>query len=218
MEGLFITALLTGLGGAFTPCTLGVNLVMVNYFSGKSKKQRLFQWTQFALSRAAMMAVLGLVIGLLGQMIETFTWWFQMVVNILIIAMGVLFIMGRNRPILRGLDFTGNRALPENMSPLGLGALFGLNITACIAPLVLALLAQTVVVGNWLTGGAALLLFGIMLSAPILAALFNDHASEWISRTSAKYRSVYYPIIGGILIVLGLAEIVLSMYVIPGAS
>ena len=147
-------------------------------------------------------------------MIETFTWWFQMGVNILITIMGILFIMGRNKPLLRRLDFTGNRSLGENMSPLALGALFGLNVTACIAPLVLALLAQTIIVGNWLTGGAALFLFGIMLSVLILAALFNDRVSDWISRTSAKYRSVYYPIIGGILVVLGLVEIALSMYVI----
>lgn len=218
MTGLFITAILSGLGGAFTPCTLGVNLVMINNLSGKSKTRRLLQWTQFAVSRAAMMAALGLVIGLLGQMIETFTWWFQMAINVLIIVMGVLFIMGRNKPILRGLDFTGSRSLEGDKSPLALGALFGLNITACVAPLVLALLAQTVVVGNWLTGGAALFLFGVMLSVPILAALFNDRASAWISRMSAKYRTIYYLVIGGVLIVLGLAEIALSMFVIPGAS
>ena len=216
--GLLITAILTGIGGAFTPCTLGVNLVMVNYLTDKTRAQRLKEWTQFAISRAALMAILGLIIGLLGQMVETFTWWFQMVVNILIIVMGVLFIMGRNKPVLKGLDFSGGRSLDKNMSPLALGALFGLNVTACVAPLVLALLAQTVLVGNWLSGGLSLFIFGIMLSAPILVAIFNDRASVWISRVSGQYRSVYYPIIGGVLIVLGLAEIALSMYVIPGIS
>lgn len=218
MEGLFITTILTGLGGAFTPCTLGVNLVMINYLTDKSKTQRVLQWTQFAVSRAAMMALLGLVIGLLGQVITSFTWWFQMGINILIIIMGILFIMGRNKPVLSGLDFTGSRSLDKDMSPLALGALFGLNVTACIAPLVLALLAQTVLVGNWLSGALALFLFGIMLSVPILVAVFNDRASAWISKMSANYRSIYYPIIGGLLIVLGLAEIALSMYVIPGGS
>ncbi len=216
MEGLFIMAFLTGLGGAFTPCTLGVNLVMINYLTDKSKAQRIAQWTQFAVSRAAMMAVIGLIIGWLGQIITSFTWWFQMGVNILIIVMGVMFIMSRHKPVMRGLDFTGNRSLDQNMSPLALGTLFGLNITACIAPLVLALLAQTVLVGNWWAGGLALFLFGIMLSVPILVAVFNDRAALWIGRMSAKYRSIYYPIIGGVLIVLGLAEIALSMYVIPG--
>jgi cytochrome c-type biogenesis protein len=218
MEGLFIMAIVTGLGGAFTPCTLGVNLVMINYLTDKSKTQRLLQWTQFAVSRAAIMALLGLVIGGLGQIITSFTWWFQMGVNILIIVMGVLFILGRHKPVLPGLDFGGGRSLDKNMSPLALGALFGLNITACIAPLVLALLAQTVLVGNWLAGGLALFLFGVMLSVPILVAVFNDRASAWISKMSAKYRSIYYPIIGGVLIVLGVAEIALSMYVIPWLS
>lgn len=218
MTGLFITAILTGIGGAFTPCTLGVNLVMINYLTDKTKVQRMLEWAKFAISRAAMMAVLGLIIGLLGQMIETFTWWFQMVINILIVVMGVLFIVGRNKPVLRGLDLTGSRSLDKDMSPLALGALFGLNVTACVAPLVLALLAQTVLIGNWLSGAAALFLFGIMLSVPILAAVFNDRASGWINRVSGQYRAIYYPIIGGILIVLGLAEIALSMYVIPSVS
>ncbi len=218
MIGLFVTAILTGIGGAFTPCTLGVNLVMINYLTDKTRAQRVLEWTKFAISRAAMMAVLGLIIGLLGQMIETFTWWFQMVVNVLIVVMGVLFIMGRKKPVLRGFDLAGKRSLDKDMSPLALGALFGLNVTACVAPLVLALLAQTVLVGNWLSGATSLFVFGIMLSVPILAAVFNDRASGWISRVSGQYRSVYYPIIGGILIVLGLAEIALSMYVIPSVS
>jgi cytochrome c-type biogenesis protein len=101
---------------------------------------------------------------------------------------------------------------------LALGTLFGLNITACVAPLVLALLALTVSTGNWLSGGLALFLFGLMLSVPILVGVYDDRASNWVSRMSVKYRSVYYPVIGGVLIVLGLAEIVLSMYAIPGVS
>ena len=32
--GLLITAILTGIGGAFTPCTLGVNLVNGQLFNG----------------------------------------------------------------------------------------------------------------------------------------------------------------------------------------
>lgn len=216
--GLLMTAILTGIGGAFTPCTLGVNLTMVNYLAAKPRAYRLKGWTQFAIGRAALMAILGLSIGLLGQMIETFTWWFQMFVNLLIILMGVLFIIGRKRPVLKGLDFSLGRSLDKEMAPLRLGTIFGLNITACIAPLVLALLAQTVLTGNWLLGGLSLFVFGMMLSSPILVAIANNQASAWISRVSSQHRSIYYLIIGGVLIVLGLVEISLSLYVIPGVS
>lgn len=216
--GLFITAILTGAGGSFTPCTLGVNLVMVNQLTKEPRAQRVKGWIQFAVSRAVLLAAIGLVIGLLGQMMETFTWWFQMAVNILIIVMGILFILSRKRPVLPGLDFTGKQTLRKAMSPVAMGALFGLNVTACVAPLVLALLAQTVLIGNWLAGGLALFVFGIMLSLPILVAVLNDKASTWISTASGKYRPVYYAIIGGVLIVLGMVEIGLSMYVIPGRT
>ena len=214
--GLFIAAILAGAGGSFTPCTLGVNLVMVNQLTKEPRAQRVKSWIQFAVSRAALLAAIGLVIGLLGQLIETFTWWFQMVVNSLIIVMGVLFILSRKKPLLPGLDLAGRRTLRTAMSPVAMGALFGLNITACVAPLVLALLARTVLIGNWISGGLALFVFGIMLSLPILIAVLNDKASSWIRTASGKHRPVYYAVIGGVLIVLGAVEIGLSMYVIPG--
>ena len=96
---LLITVILTGLGGAFTPCTLGVNLVMINQLAGKPRLQRLREWGQFAFGRAIFLAALGLIIGLLGQAVETFTWWFQLVINVLIIVMGILFILSRQNQV-----------------------------------------------------------------------------------------------------------------------
>lgn len=215
---LLLTAMITGLGGAFTPCTLGVNLMMIQFLSGKSKGRRLWEWTQFAVSRALLLTLLGLAIGLLGQAIESFTWWFQMVINITVVGMGVLFIMSRKKPVFKGFDFSGDRVPSSNASAAGLGMLFGLNITACIAPLVLALLAGTVLVGDWVLGAAALFIFGVMLSVPILVAIFSESASMWIANASRKYRTAFYTVIGAVLIVLGLAEIALSMFVIPGRT
>ncbi len=212
---LIIMALITGAGGSFTPCTLGVNLAIAHRFTKDTKAQRIKNWILFALNRALLLTALGLIIGVLGQVVETFTWWFQMIINVVIIIMGLLFIVGSRKPILPGLELGGKKRLSNKMSPAGMGALFGLNITACVAPLVLALLAGTAAEGNWIKGGVSLFIFGIMLSMPILIAVLSNRASSWIIKVSGKYRRVYYGVVGVTLIVLGLVEIILSMYVIP---
>ena len=212
---LIIMALITGAGGSFTPCTLGVNLAVAHRFTKDTKARRIRNWIFFAVNRALLLTVLGLIIGALGQVVETFTWWFQMVINIIIIIMGLLFIVGSRKPVLPGVQLSGKKRLTEKMSPGAMGALFGLNITACVAPLVLALLAGTVTENNWILGGVSLFIFGIMLSMPILTAVLSDRASSWIIKVSGKYRKIYYGIVGITLIVLGISEIILSMYVIP---
>lgn len=190
---------------------------MVQFLAGKASAVRVRQWVIFALLRAVLLTALGLLIGFLGQLVSSFTWWFQMAVNLAIVAAGVAFIAGRNRPFLPGLNLAGERLPAKTGSAAGLGILFGINITACIAPPVLALLGATVLAGEWLLGAVALFLFGLMLSAPILAAVFSDRANEWITAVSRKYRSAVSLVVGGALIVLGAAEIALSLMAVPWA-
>jgi cytochrome c-type biogenesis protein len=211
MAVLLLTALATGLGGSFTPCTLGVNLVFLKYITGKSRQRRLWEWSLFALSRATFLTGLGLTIGLVGQLVQNFVWWFQLLISGGIVVLGVVFIVSRYRPLpVPALSFSGGYTRAGNASAVGLGMFFGLNISACLAPLVLALLGQTVLVGNWLAGAVALFLFGIVLSVPILAATASERAHGWIIRAANRYRSAFYLVTGGLLIVLGLAEIWLS--------
>lgn len=214
---LIVTAVVTGLGGAFTPCTLGVNLFMVQFLAGKPSAVRVRQWVVFAVLRAVLLTSLGMLIGLLGQLVTSFAWWFQIGISLVIVAAGVAFILGRNRPLLPGFDLAGRRLPAGAGSAAGLGILFGMNITACIAPLVLALLGATVLAGKWFLGAIALFLFGLMLSVPILAAVFSRRAAEWITAVSREYRTAVSVVVGGILIVLGAAEIWLSLMAVPWA-
>jgi len=206
-----MTALVTGLGGAFTPCTLGVNLVFLNYITGKSRHRRLWEWSLFALSRATLLTGLGLLIGLAGQLVQGFVWWFQLSVSVGIVLLGLVFIASRYRTLpLPALSLGGRYKSGSNASAVGLGMVFGLNISACLAPLVLALLGQTILVGHWLMGAMALFVFGMALSIPILAATASERAHAWIIHAANRYRSLFYLITGGLLVLLGLAEIWLS--------
>ncbi len=210
MISLFLAAFLTGLGGAFTPCTMGTNIVMIQYFNKKAKNERLREWLIFATLRAIFLAAIGLLLGYLGHIVTDFTWWFQMLVNIGIVALGIIFILAKNRPILPGLNLTANNSIGKNLSSAALGTVFGLNITACVAPLVLAIVAKAVLAGNVLWSSLALFIFGIMLSLPILIAIYNERANNWITNISKRQRNIIYPATGAVLIFLGLFEIYLS--------
>ena len=208
---LFLAPILLGIAGAFTPCALGVNAVFLGTVLGKSRARRVREWVIFAMARASLLTLLGLAFGLLGQTIQGFAWRFQVAVSISIIGLGLLFIVHSLRPFpLPGFSLAGNRAPSSNLGVAGLGALFGLDITACIGPFVLGLLARTVLVGNWWNGGLVLFLFGVSLSLPLLAAILGERTSQWLVNVARQRRLYFFLAGGGLLILLGAAELWLS--------
>lgn len=220
---LLFTAIITGVAGAFTPCALGINAIFLGYVTGKTRSRRLQEWVFFALARAGLLTLLGLAFGALGQVAQTMANSYQLLVNLGLIVLGSVFIAGAfGRPLLPSL-LLSNRApfsppewaqgAPRSKGGRGiltLGLLFGLDVSACIAPLVLALLAQTVLIGDWLWGAVALFVFGISLSLPLLAVTVVEKADRWLIDVSRRYQTGFYVTAGGLLIVLGAAELWLS--------
>jgi len=208
---LFLAPILLGIAGAFTPCALGVNTVFLGTVLGKSRARRLREWAIFATARAGLLTLLGLAFGLLGQAVQGYAWGFQVTVNTGMILLGALFIVHSLRPFpLPGFSLAGNRAPSPSLGVAGLGALFGLDITACIGPFVLALLARTVLIGNWWGGGLVLFLFGASLSLPLLAAILTERTGQWLMDVARRRRLLFFLVGGGFLILLGTAELWLS--------
>lgn len=208
---LFLAPILLGIAGAFTPCALGVNAVFLGTVLGKSRARRLREWAIFAAARAGLLTLLGLAFGLLGQAVQGYAWGFQVTVNIGMILLGTLFIVHSLRPFpLPGFSLASNRAPTSDLGVAGLGALFGLDITACIGPFVLALLARTVLIGNWWSGGLVLFLFGVSLSLPLLAAILTERTGQWLLDVARRRRLLFFLVGGGFLILLGAAELWLS--------
>jgi cytochrome c-type biogenesis protein len=162
----------------------------------------------FALARAALLTALGLAFGLLGQTVGSFVRGYQQLIAWGLIALGVLFILSRFwRVPLPYLSLFGHRVPTGNGSALALGGLFGLDIPACTSPLVLALLAQTVLVGDWLFGVIALFIFGVSMSLPLLPITMAEGADRWLVGVSRRYRTTFYLVAGGLLILVGAAEL-----------
>jgi len=208
---LLFTAIVTGVAGAFTPCALGINAIFLGYVTGKPRSRRLQEWFLFALARAGLLTLLGLAFGALGQVAQGMANNYQLLVNLGLIVLGSVFIAGAfGRPLLPSFSLMGNRAPSDKSGILTLGFLFGLDISACIGPLVLALLAQTVLIGDWLWGAVTLFVFGISLSLPLLAVTVVEKADRWLIDVSRRYQTGFYVTAGGLLIVLGATELWLS--------
>jgi cytochrome c-type biogenesis protein len=208
LTGLVLLPVVFGLVGAITPCALGINTVFLGYVTGKPRSRRLGEWLLFALARAVLLTVLGLAFGLLGQVVGDFVRGYQQFIAWGLIALGVLFILSRFRPLpLPYLNLASSHVPTGNSSTLVMGALFGLDIPACTSPLVLALLAQTVLVGDWLFGAIALFLFGIGMSLPLLPLMMTEGADRWLVESSRRYKTAFYLVAGGLLILFGAAEL-----------
>ena len=203
-----------GFVGAFTPCALGINAIFVGHVAGKDRPQRLVDWLLFALARATFLTLLGLAFGLIGQLIGDFVRNFTLFIAYVMILLGAIFIMSRFRPLpIPGLSLMpavsnpGGDRRTGSRGALALGAFLGLDIPACTSPLVLALLAQTVLVGNYLSGAVALFIFGVAMSIPLLLVSSYEGANRWVLNAARRYGNAFYLGAGGLLMLVGLAQL-----------
>lgn len=207
MQALLEVALPLGLGvvGAFTPCALGINAVILTYLAGKARAARLVQVGLITGVRALFLMSLGLLFGLFGQSVAVFIRGYQQVIALAIVAVGAAFVLSAfvdlPMPRLRVLRLRGGAG-----SALALGTAFGLSIPACTSPLVIGLLAQTVLVGDWATGAGILFLFGIGMSLPLVAVSLFDGINRGLVEWARRWRIPAYVLAGGVFILLGAAE------------
>lgn len=201
----FVAPVGLGVVGAFTPCALGINALFLAYLAGKGRVARLTQASLIAGIRAVFLMILGLLFGLFGQSVAAFVRGYQPVIALTIVAVGIAFVasafvdipMPRFR-LVRPKNGTGGA--------LALGAVFGLDIPACTTPLVIGLLAQTILVGNWVSGAVSLFLFGIGMSLPLLAVSVFDGVNRGLVEGARRWRTPAYVLAGGLFILLGASE------------
>jgi len=92
---------------------------------------------------------------------------------------------------------------------LGLGLLFGLNLPACAYPLMLALLGPGAASGP-LLGFAALFVFGLALSLPLVPLAFSERTAKIFDRLSRLGGATPY--------VIGVVFLLLAAYVLYTAT
>jgi cytochrome c-type biogenesis protein len=129
------------------------------------------------------------------------------------LLLGVLFILGKGGALSRSIG-VGLSRLSGRRGTLALGVIFGLNIPACAAPLIFALLGATALGtgASAAVGFVTLAVFGLFLSVPLVAALFFAPMRRVLDRLAGL--SIRMPFWTGILFVgLGLWSIYFGLFV-----
>ena len=212
---LVILPLGLGLLGFVEPCSIGSSLVFIKYVEGQSAAARIAQVGAFALTRALLIGALGALMALIGTIFLSLQKGAWLLLGLLYIAIGAFYALGKAGFLMR--SFGPSRAgLAGLRGSVWLGLLFGLNIAACAAPLLFALLGSAALggsdAGTVATGFVSLGLFGLALSAPLVLAVLWQRGRrllDWLAGQSSRVPMV----IGLVLIALGLWSVYFGLFV-----
>lgn len=217
---LVVLPIAFGLFGFIEPCSLGSTLIFVKVMEGKPAPVKIGQVTLFAVFRAVFIGMLGAVAALVGSAFFGFQKAAWIALGALYAALGVLYLTGRIGWMMRSFG-PGLSRLASKPGSAALGVLFGLNIPACAAPLLVALLGASAAAGarggSALAGFVALGLFGFALSLPLLiAVLFRraQRALDWLAALSRRLPGWT----GLVLIALGAWSIWFGLFARLGAK
>lgn len=207
--------ILFGLIGFVEPCSIGSTLVVVKQIEGQPAGAKIAQTATFAATRAVFIGLLGMLAAALGSALlglQKAAWLF---LGVVYIALGVLYLFGKAGVLMRSFG-PGLARLRTVRGSVALGILFGLNIPACAAPLILALLAAAAAGGatgtTLASGFVSLGLFGFALSLPLVVAVFFAPARAALDRLAALSRRM--PLwTGAMLVVLGAWSIWFALFV-----
>lgn len=206
-----------GLFGFIEPCTIGSTLVFIKVMEGRAPTVKLWQVGIFTATRALFIGALGAIAVLLGTAFIGFQKAMWTGLGTIYVVLGLLFLSGRTRFFMQSLGPSLAR-IGDVRGSAALGVLFGLNIPACSAPLLFALLgtaAASGVSGATLASGfASLALFGLALSLPLAVAVLVPYARRALDSLAGLSRRVPRWT-GIILFVLGLWSIWFGLFVTP---
>lgn len=205
-----------GLLGFIEPCSIGSSLIFIKYLERKVAARKLAETILFAVTRALFIGGLGILAVLLGTAflgVQRGAW---ILLGAIYVVIGSLYLAGWAQVLMRSVG-PSLASLSGARGSVGLGMLFGLNLPACAAPLLLVLLGAAAAggaTGSTLAGGfVSLAVFGSALSLPlVLAVLFAPAraALDWLAGLSGRI-----PFWTGILLVaLGLWSIEFGLFVI----
>ncbi len=176
-----------GLLGFIEPCSIGANGIFLGYLQKIDRNFRIHETVCFALGHSVILGLFGLSVAFLGNFIFSVQKGFWLVLGLLCLALGLLVILNAGF----GWGFFGHlsigKLLPRHHA-LGMGFLFGFNLPACAYPLLLVLLGRSVTSGAF-WGFAALFVFGLALSLPLLPLALSGSTEKIFARLS-RFSSV----------------------------
>ena len=216
MPGVFellILPLGLGLLGFVEPCSLGATLLFIKFLETKPPSAKLVQVSAFTVSRMLLIGALGAVAALVGSAFFDFQRAMWIVLGSAYLLIGVALVLGRGGAFMRRFG-PGLARLKDTRGAVGLGLVFGLNIPACAAPLIFALLglaaAGGATSGAVVQGFVSLSVFGLALSLPLIAAVVFTRVRRLLDRAAGI--AARAPLITGFVLVgLGVWSIAFAL-------
>lgn len=212
---LFVLPAGLGLFGFIEPCSIGSSLLFVKTLEDGGAAEKIRQTALFAVTRAVLIGLLGVAAVAVGSGFVAFQKTAWIVLGALYVLLGVLLLVGRAGRLMVAAG-PGIAKLSGLRGSAGLGVLFGLNIPACAAPLLAALLAGAAATGasgaTLAAGFTALAVFGFFRSAPLVAAVFSARARRLLDGL-ARQAGRFPRWTGALLISLGAWSIYFGLFV-----
>ena len=203
LVNLIVLPLGLGLLGFIEPCSIGSSILFLQYVEDRDASSRTAQALTFTLTRAVVIGFLGAVAAFVGTAFLVFqkAGW---------VVLGAIYLSGKAGRLTLTLGPSIGRRLTDRTGPIGLGVLFGLNIPACAAPLLLAVIGAAAGSAQIGKGFMALAIFGLALSLPIVFAVAWRPAQRYIERAASF--SVRAPLwIGLLLVAVGMWSVYLGL-------
>jgi len=210
---LALLAVGLGLLGFVEPCTVGSSVLFIKYVEGRERATKIYHAMIFTITRALFIGILGAGAALFGSIFIEFQKGGWLLLGIVYLLLGIIFLIGKGALLSRSIGI-GMSRLSGKRGSIAMGVIFGLNIPACSAPLIFALLGATALgsAANVATGFISLALFGLALSLPLVAALFFAPARNMLDRLTGL--SIKMPFWTGVLFVtLGFWSIYFGLFV-----
>ena len=198
-----------GLLGFVEPCSIGSTLVFIKYLEARNAAAKIAQVGIFTVTRALFTGTLGLAAVALGAAFIGMQKAGWVLLGSLYAGIGLAFITRRAGWLMATIGPRLATVSPAQGS-VAFGLLFGLNLPACAAPLVLALLGAAAAGGaagaTYAAGFTSLALFGLALSAPLVAAVLFETVRRALDRLAGLSRRLPFWT-GVLLLLLGLWSI-----------
>ena len=215
----FLLPIGLGLFGFVEPCSIGSTLLFIKLMEGRPAAVKVGQVATFAFTRAIFIGLLGAAAAVVGSAFLGLQKAGWLALGLVYLAIGILYLTGHVGWLMRSIGPRLAR-LGDLRASAALGTLFGLNIPACAAPLLLALLAASAsgtTAGGVAGGFVSLALFGLALSLPLVVAVLFERAQralDWLAGLTGRIPRWT----GLLLIALGLWSAWFGLFVTLGNS
>lgn len=160
---------------------MGSSLLFVKYLEGRERAAKVRATLVFTVTRALFIGGLGALAAVIGGAFLDLQRGLWMLLGTLYVGLGAIYLLGRQGVLMRTLGPALTRA-GQAKGAAALGVIFGLNIPACAAPLLAALVAGSLGASSIVGGFVALGVFGLALSLPLVGAVFWTRCRRWLDR------------------------------------